>query len=244
MKKRMLSAMLTLSLVLSLLPAVTVTASAYSGGSGTQGSPYQISSRADLEGLATEANGGANKYFELTQNIDLGGSSSGSWKPIENFSGTFDGKNYTISGLYINGSSRNQGLFGSNSGTIKNLKVIGDVSGEDNTGGIVGQNGGRVENCTFSGSVKGKNKTGGIVGENGGTVTGCGNLGTVSNASTSTYYGFGGIVGSIYDGKVENCYNLGTITITDYAEYAGGIVGEVDYYIAPPVSASATTPAR
>ena len=55
--------------------------SAFSGGSGTQSDPYQISSQADLEQLARDVNGGdfggnnnyIGKYFKLTKDIALTG---------------------------------------------------------------------------------------------------------------------------------------------------------------------------
>lgn len=50
------------------------------------------------------------------------------WIPIGNidnpyYSGVFDGKGYSISGLYINESLRYTGLFARSGGTIKNLII-------------------------------------------------------------------------------------------------------------------------
>ena len=60
MKKRILSVILTLTMVLSMLPAVSLTAVAADGpwaGSGTEDAPYLISSREDLEAIAAAVNG-------------------------------------------------------------------------------------------------------------------------------------------------------------------------------------------
>lgn len=207
MKRKILSIILSLAMLLGLLPAVTLPASAAD------------TSISDVAGLRAVTGNGS---YKLTADIDLGGEE---WMPIENFSGTFDGGGHTISGLNVR-SGTDRGLFGRNSGTIKNLKVSGDVTGGTNTGGIVGyNNGGTVQNCTFSGTVKNGSNVGGIVGRNGGTVTGCGNLGTVSGPTTDD--GAGGIVGYLDDGTVEKCYNLGTITSTEWYGDAGGIVGYI-----------------
>ena len=110
-------------------------------GEGTAANPYQIGSAAELYWFAALVNGdtnvdgvtAANKAAcaELTQNIKVNSGvlqSDGSladasgftaWTPIstddENpYTGTFDGKGYTISGLYFNNTNKSYyiGLFG------------------------------------------------------------------------------------------------------------------------------------
>ena len=61
-----------LALFAVVLPAQTE--SSFSGGDGTEASPYQISTVADLQQLATDINSGipyTNKFFKLTKNLDL-----------------------------------------------------------------------------------------------------------------------------------------------------------------------------
>ena len=197
---------------------------------------YQIGSAAELRDFAKLVNSGdlANADAVLTANIDLSeicgeniGGQSVSWTPIGNsineYSGTFDGANYTISGLTINDSTADyQGLFGYVSGTVKDLTVTGSVSGNISgnwVGGVVGYNGGTVENCHNIGEVSSNRYVGGVVGYNGGTVENCHNIGEVSG---NRYVG--GVVGENGTGAtVSNCYNTGTITGTD--DYVGGVVG-------------------
>ena len=70
MKRRILSIILALAMTLSLLPAGSLAAVAAGGpwaGSGTKDAPYLISSREDLEAIATAVNGNndlAGLYFE------------------------------------------------------------------------------------------------------------------------------------------------------------------------------------
>ena len=156
------------------------------------------------------------------------------WTPIGKqdfniYTGTFDGQGHTISGLYFESCSgyydqnskyydyENRdhlsfGLFGFNSGTIKNVGVINSYFGWQYNliGGICGENSGTIENCYNEGKVEGKgDDTGGICARNFGTITNCYNLGTVIGK-----YGTGGVCGDIYDDRtITNCYYLsGTAT--------------------------------
>lgn len=150
------------------------------------------------------------------------------WTPIGKhgfniYTGTFDGQGHTISGLYFESCSNfydqnskdydsqncdylSFGLFGFNSGTIKNVGVINSYFGwqYNRIGGICGENSGTIENCYNEGKVEGKGEdTGGICARNFGTITNCYNLGTVIGE-----YGTGGVCGNIYDGTITNCYYL------------------------------------
>ncbi len=143
-----------------------------------------------------------NICFKLTDNIDL---KNQEWTPIGDaehaFQGTFDGGNYTVSGL----SGSSVGLFGTigESGTVKNLGVSGAVAGQSPVGGIAGTNQGTIENCCNAATVTGASAAGGIVGTNSGTVKNCYNTGTVTGAQGNT----GGIAGT-NSGTVTNSYFL------------------------------------
>ena len=145
------------------------------------------------------------------------------WTPIGNeeypFYGTFDGGEYTISGIYINGSDNNQGLVGISYGTVKNVHVDASlIKGESNVGGVVGDNKGTVQNSYHTGTVSGIDYVGGVVGYNSsGTVQDCYNTGTVSSTAF-----VGGVVGFNSSGTVQSCYNTGTVSGT---ESVGGVVG-------------------
>lgn len=151
------------------------------------------------------------------------------WTPIgkhefNKYTGTFDGQGHTISGLYFESCSNfydqnskdydyqncdylSFGLFGFNSGTIKNVGVINSYFGWKyyRTGGICGENSGTIENCYNEGKVEGKgDDTGGICARNFGTITNCYNLGTVIGEHVT-----GGVCGYTYDnGTITNCYYL------------------------------------
>ena len=245
MKKRFLALLLVLTLLVGLMPAAlaadTVDVSAlpeYTAGADTSaGAAYKISTEESLRAFAAavKADGGNGTYnlsgvsFYLANDVAL----TGTWKPVGNgvsavkdfFSGTFDGCGHTISGLNVQSSTANQGLFAAiNKATIRNLNVSGTVScGTKNyIGGIVGKvQAGTIENCSFSGSVTG-GYTGGIAGglnSNDVTISGCVNAADVTGTTA------GGILGHWKNtAAIRDCYNTGSVT---GSAKAGGIVGQL-----------------
>ena len=217
-KRKWLSLLLCFALILSLMPTAALAAgNVFSGGNGTEASPYEISDLATLEAFReyVNAGSGAGEYFKLTADIDMSekygadiGGSEISWTPIGNgivpFTGNFDGGGHKISGLYINSTSDYQGLFGyvGEGGTVQNLGVDGWVIGDYYVGGVVGMNYGTVTSCFNTGDVGGDYYVGGVAGMSNGTVTSCFNTGDVNG---SDYVG--GVAGRSYS-TVTNCYYL------------------------------------
>ncbi len=165
-----------------------------------------------------------------------------SWTPIADwmgnrttqYSGTFDGNNKTVSGLYFNGDSTCIGLFGSSEsdGNIKNVGVVDSYfKGNDHVGGVCGNNAGTITNCYNAGNltaIESSATIGGICGyNNGGTVTNCYNTGTVT--ATGSIASVGGVCGCSI-APISNCYNIGTVTATSSGADISGICG---YYFGP-----------
>lgn len=120
-------------------------------------------------------------------------------------------------------------IAGVNYGTVTNCEFkAGNVSGISKVGGIVGQNGkGTVSKSKCHGSVSGSsynssNYIGGIVGQNDDncTVSECESLATsvISVSSSSNY--LGGIAG-YNSGRIENCINRMSITVTEQNTVGG-----------------------
>ena len=160
-----------------------------------------------------------------------------SWTPIADwmgnrttqYSGTFDGNNKTVSGLYFNGDSTCIGLFGSSEsdGNIKNVGVVDSYfKGNDYVGGVCGNNAGTITNCYNAGNltaIESSAAIGGICGyNNGGTVTNCYNTGTVT--ATGSVASVGGVCGCSI-APISNCYNIGTVTATSSSADISGICG-------------------
>ena len=164
------------------------------------------------------------------------------WTPIADwmgnrttqYSGTFDGNNKTVSGLYFNGDSTCIGLFGSSEsdGNIKNVGVVDSYfKGNNHVGGVCGNNAGTITNCYNAGNltaIKSSADIGGICGyNNGGTVTNCYNTGTVT--ATGSAASVGGVCGCSIE-LISNCYNIGTVTATSSGADISDICG---YYFGP-----------
>jgi hypothetical protein len=202
-------------------------AGTYSGGNGSESNPYQIGNPADWQELmATSADW--NRHFILTADINLAGVNLipvGNYS--KNFTGVFDGNDYTISNAVVTGDNY-VGLFGyvSSGGHILNLGVENvNVTGNGCIGGLVGGNfDGSITACYAKGSVGGGDHTGGLVGymqditEVKSAVTSC-----YATCSVSGRWGVGGLVGTTAGGKINSCYTTGVVSGT--LEAVGGLVG-------------------
>lgn len=206
----------------------------------TENGVYQIGTAAELAWFADAVQNGQTAISaKLTANINLNGKAWTAFGKYDyklegksGFAGTLDGDRHIVSGL-----KSTEGLVSclSSAGTVKNLTVIGTVSGSSHVGGIAATSYGVVENCLFDGTVTSSSSTsaGGIVGRalQGNRIVNCVNTGDIKN--TCAYYNstlnIGGIVGYTY-GTVENCYSTGNVSArTDRGtnKGIGGIAGQV-----------------
>jgi hypothetical protein len=140
------------------------------------------------------------------------------------FTGTFDGKGYKITNLYINRpSTRFVSLFGYTAPGSK-IKDVGleevNVRGSSHVGGLVGFKWvGTITNSYSSGTVTGSSMyVGGLVGYNyDGTITNSYSSGTVTCSGNYV----GGLAGYNYDGTITNSYSSGSVSGSDPV---GGLV--------------------
>jgi len=135
----------------------SVGAQTFSGGDGSEATPYLIKTVADMKELSTVVLGGNNlagKYVRLDNDITYGTGDVAAvvGDKTKKFNGTFDGNNHSISGFKLNGAA-NQAIFAytTSDATIKNLKVTNATitSSDSYSGVIVGQNEGTVENSVI-----------------------------------------------------------------------------------------------
>ncbi|MDR0926483.1 MAG: hypothetical protein LBO69_01790 [Ignavibacteria bacterium] len=214
------------SILLAIIFATTLTLSAqFSGGSGTQTDPYQITSKADLEALSDSCfyvnNYSLGKYFLLMNNITDPWDYRGiGYDSTKSFYGNFNGNNHTIN---LNVSSETNIFVLYNAGTIKKLTVIGVSAG----GGISSKNlsTGIIDSCNNNAAITGF-YCGGITMHNLGTISNCTNTGNI----TATVHS-GGISCSndnpaAYP-SIINCMNTGIIK---GLTRVGGIVGFANNY--------------
>lgn len=246
MKKRMVSLLLVLVMLLGLLPTAAL-AAPVGGGSGTAEDPYLIATAQELVDFRDAVNDSAKKSTsklcaKLTANIDLGNEA---WTPIGKmtntysdyvaFGGVFDGDGHTISGLKIDNSAQYQALFGYvKGGTIKNLTVEGSVTTATTSSayaaGIVAYgNPVTMETCmnrvTVTVTQKGYAAGVAAYANTGSTITGCTNQGNISGVGGY----LGGIVGTASGVTITNCINNGDVVDSrrsdTYPYGVGGIAG-------------------
>lgn len=204
---RMVSGFLTLLLTLSLCPEVFAVEGSVSIGTADELSAFAVRCSSDEYSRGLKV--------VLTADIDITGMDIS----IPIFLGTFDGQGYRITGLHLDQSASDYGLFGKieSGAVVKNLSVEGEVapSGtQSNVGGMIGENYGTIENCIFFGIVIGGNSTGGIAGYNGsgGTITNCNAFGAVRGTKYT-----GGIVGQ-NAGTLLRCTNAASVNTTVHEE--------------------------
>ena len=151
-------------------------------------------------------------------------------------------KNVGVVDSYLRGSDSFGGVVAINYGTVSGCynasTIIGcynasTISGcyNDNLiighsfeiGGVVGENYGTISDCYNSGTVSCCGTiVGGVVANNNGTVSGCYNTGAV-RAYTNTGSYVGGVVGSMWDDTIVNCYNTGIVIGS--SDCVGGVLG-------------------
>ena len=179
---------------------------------------YQITNKAELIWFMQHVNrGNKGANAKVVNNIDMGGYN---WTPIaqtdlyykttsyadKGYTGTFDGNNKVISNFKITASTtveQTYGLFGTVSGTVRNLGVTGvsytfPTGTKDlRAGGIVGQMlpGSRVENSYVAHST-----------------------------ITPGQYIVGGIAACNYGGAIENCYTY-KVSVSGHAR-CGNLVSD------------------
>ena len=129
--------------------------------------------------------------------------------------------------MVIRGEKNEQGFFGNidGKGTVKNLKISGDinVTGDSlSTGGIAGYRKVRSSTVNTVDRFPGVCTSAVSQGQTGlnAKVTECRN--TASVAGTQS---IGGITGAVSYGTISKCINTGSVGTEDKSQQAGGIVG-------------------
>ena len=236
--------MLVTAMAMPSMASAAITPSKPANGNGTSSDPYQISNAAELYWFAELVNGkltdgtaqNVAACAKLTENITVNSNvlnpdgtlntansvSFTAWTPMGSknlpYTGTFNGDNHTISGLYFNDSGKDYvGLFGYNNGSIENVGIIESYfNGKDYVGSVCGYNivewfifvNGNTEasvaNCYNTGTVSGNNYVGGVCGKNYARLS---SRATITTASVI----------------ITRCHNEGSVS---GAGNVGGVCGE------------------
>lgn len=223
-------------------------------GDGYTDQVYEIANAGQLYWFAGLVNGTLSNVQQndqanavLTENIVVNenvlnddyslngdGSNFRVWTPIGNgyagYSGVFDGKGHTISGLYYNDTAEYMGLIGGCwvSSKIRNVGVIDTFfHTNSNVGTIVGQNAGTIDNCYAQANIKGYS-VGGISGlgiifnGKGRNISNCWFAGKVAGGKPNAIGADTNAQNCYYDNTLYTGTSLGTGKTS--AEFASGEV--------------------
>ena len=225
---------LLFSLILALVANIAF-AQNYSGGSGTDEDPFQISNLEDLRYLSQGHEEDMRSYYILTN--DINAAETRNWDTIYSkhnapirqgfvpiggnglygypFSGTFDGMGHIIDSLFImymypSNEALYLGLFTQISGVIKNLGLTNcDIIADDcfsNWG-------------TYIGGILGSSE--------GANIANCYVTGSFNVNNLESIY-LGGLIGNSHNGSIKNCWtNVGILYESEYpvVNRIGGLIG-------------------
>ncbi|MBO4538887.1 MAG: hypothetical protein J5781_01310, partial [Clostridia bacterium] len=195
----------------------------FAGGDGTESAPLLIANEKQFRNFAEFFNGYPSvvtgKYFSQTANINLTRSIS----VITYFNGTYNGNNYTIGGLKITSAESNVGLFGTASGTLKNICVDGGTivatASSCVVGGLVAACNAEIDRCYTALDIicETASVCGGLIGVNEGNVNASFFAGNIRGGAC-----VGGLIGRNNGGVVTSVFTTGTVF---GSQLLGGVIG-------------------
>ena len=240
----------------------TVGSYAYSGGSGTEQSPYIIKTQQDLYNIRFNK----SASYKLVNDITYDGAWCCIGDTADPFTGKIDGNHHTVTFKAVNGYSGKSGFIGHGENCyVKNLNITVSkpftASGNEYeklkyVGMVIayGRNV-NIENCIWDGDISVSANyvyAGGIAGDVTGTVTGCQSFGTLAvttDTMSAEHSAAGGIVGriggTVNASKSEMNININGVQSDGLSE-TGGICGiltgtiQNSCYIGEAVNESAT----
>ncbi len=184
---------------------------------------------------ALQAINSAGSYYlanDISCSASSGWNSGAGFAPISNFTGTLDGKGYTISNLTINRPGQNRvGLFANieNTGHVRDLSLANaHITGGSQVGTLAGYMfiSNIAEISIVNSHVTGTSQVGGLLGEsyNGTGISQC----VLDNVTVNGSDEVGGLVGRIWDGTLNNIFQSSVkaaVIGTGTGSSVGGIAG-------------------
>ena len=236
-----------LQLTFLVLPVLAICGSAFAfsgAGSGTESSPYIITTVEQLQEMQDDL----AAWYELGNDINASGTVGwnggegfvpvGQYIVDYSFTGSLDGKGFSINNLYINRiDSSAQGLFALlSSATVKNVHLV-NASVRCYTGGTLARgatNASIITNCSASGTLTLRPgsedaKSGGLIGSvgNGSHVSRCSSKVDVNADSRVQVGGLIGYLRGVEESTfLDNSYSHGTVTGNGWKQ--GNLLGDAD----------------
>lgn len=196
--------------------------SMYESGSGTEKDPYVV---IDADQFTATVHNCATSYIRLDADIVLD-----SWESIENFSGTIDGNNHTVTGL-------DAPFAKTLSGSVRNIyfKDIDITAGTTNCGGVANTLTGSIRGVAVSGKlaapVKASSGDTGLspmAGQSSGSAVIDNCYVNVETIIEGTNFAFGGLTGVIKatdNVTLSNSTVAGKVSSSVNATKIGGVLG-------------------
>lgn len=213
---------------------------------GSINNPFLINSNDKfnkfIHALSQDKYSGAGFYFKQTAHIQWSNDeqNEGEGLASQTFAGNYDGDNYILSGVVINGKNQ-AGIFKHliNGAAISNMIINNvSISNGENLGAIAGsaQNTVKLSNINVTGNILGTNNIGGLIGSCAYGYIYMDNI--TMSASVLGTQNIGGAIG------YQNCYCLinkfkttdsfrvgsSNTSTSNNAENVGGVIGHVDNY--------------
>ena len=248
-RQRVARGSLAFVLLVSMLTGVfqSATVAAFSGGDGTEGSPYQVSNCEDLQDVANDL----DAYYVQTGLIDCalthpgteGFNTEGTWgdekgfdpigTALSPFEGVYDGGGYAIENVLIARVFEDHvGIFGYATGaTIENLSVNDStIYGQHYVGAVIGGIDGVAENESnvidinvTDSLVAGISNAGGLVGTAGAyTLV---DYSDANNITVNSASYVGGAIGSASGTNITRSTSSGLVQPAGSGSRIGGFVG-------------------
>jgi len=195
-------------------------------GLGTETEPYQVETLDNLLWISTN-NSSWNSHFIQTD--DIYAADTENWNEGEgflpignidvNFTGSYNGQSFSITGLYIDrNEAANQGLFGRVTNSIVENLILTDffIAGQFNASGLIAHAYySTISNCYTQGSASGTTHVSGLIGIGEGcTISYCSTYASVIGEEF-----IGGVIGQCYQSTADNCSSYG------YVEGIGNLGG-------------------
>ena len=225
-------------------------------GNGNPSTPFYIDSEETLKEVVSNSEV-AGKNYLLLNDISL----NGNFTPLNAFSGTFNGKGYTISNLTITAGNANAptsaGLFSeiTSTGVVTNLNIKSvNINGQfENAGAIAGVNNGTINRCSVvDGAIVSTLSGANIGGVSGKTVYSTASTGRIDRTYSALNLqaqainsNVGGLTGLNEGGIIINSYSTNfaaedKISISAKNSNVGGIIGYNKFYLKNGVNHLAT----
>lgn len=197
-----------------------------------------------IPGVDANPDADAKVMSDLLFNINVYDDSMGlrEWTPIGTpsrpYTGSFNGGEKNIAGLYATTSATEDGKYiglfgyvGQGANIDYTLVMDGLICGVENVGGIAGYAiGAQITNSVCASEVRGDKAVGGVVGNIAGStlVSSCGMIGSISGTNTtgeqSYVQNFGGVIGYNNRSTVNKSFSYSNISAPE-ARYVGGLIG-------------------